>query len=341
MPGPLGVDQLVHVVGGIGLPGEDPVDPEILRAHRRVEVLPVRVLGIGRRGDRARARHGRSRTTCRPGRAGPDPCSCSSRDRCRTAPRPSSWPRPRRRRGWGTAAGRPRRWARRSRSRPAGSCRARRSRRRDTSLRWRTGRRAVGAALVEPQPEALRIGALRLVEAGLVDQAEIVPAVAAAVLQLGMRGDRLEEVEGAEGVVGQPVPEPVVAAGPDQPHVAALDLVGGQRDAVVHRLEVVLVRPAGTTPRRRPGLLRLVRHARRRDRGHAQGRAQPSDRCEEEAQDPRLLACHARPSKAAWTMVRPQSGVGGTDRRDGTIVQSTVGNYGKCHFGDNVLAIVG
>ncbi len=89
--------------------------------------------------------------------------------------------------------------------------------------------RTVGAALVEPQAEVLGIRSGGLVEAGLVGQAEIVPAVAAAVLQLGVGGDGLQQVEGAEGVVGEAIPEPVVAAGPDQPHVAALDLVRGQR----------------------------------------------------------------------------------------------------------------
>ena len=38
-----------------------------------------------------------------------------------------------------------------------------------------------GLALVEPQAEALRIGPVGFVEAGLVDQAEILPAIVAAV----------------------------------------------------------------------------------------------------------------------------------------------------------------
>ena len=40
----------------------------------------------------------------------------------------------------------------------------------------------------------------------------------------------------------QLVPEAIVAAAPDEPHVAALDLVGAELGAVVHGGEIVLVR---------------------------------------------------------------------------------------------------
>jgi len=73
----------------------------------------------------------------------------------------------------------------------------------------------------------MRSGARRLVEAGLVDQAEIFPASVvafiAAVAETGMRRDCLEKIERSETVVRQKVPQRVVAAGPDDPVVAPLD----------------------------------------------------------------------------------------------------------------------
>src|SRR5262249_54286328 len=102
-------------------------------------------------------------------------------------------------------------------------------------------RRAVGAALVEPQPEALRIGTRGLLEARLVDQSEVFPSVVAAGLERGVRRQRLEEIEGAEADRVHLVPHAVVAARPHDPGVAAADLVGSERDAAVHLAEVVLV----------------------------------------------------------------------------------------------------
>ena len=65
----------------------------------------------------------------------------------------------------------------------------------------------------------LRAG--RFAEARLVDQAEVVPAVVAAVLQTGMRRDRFQQVQGTKARKRQLVPESVVSAGPDQPGVPA------------------------------------------------------------------------------------------------------------------------
>src|SRR5690242_8155807 len=87
----------------------------------------------------------------------------------------------------------------------------------------------------------LRVRRCRLIEAGLVYDAEIVPASVAAVWQSRRRGNGLQQVESTERVLDHHVPEPVVAAGPDQPHVAALHLVGAELHAVVHVLEVVFV----------------------------------------------------------------------------------------------------
>ena len=57
-----------------------------------------------------------------------------------------------------------------------------------------------------------------------------------------MRGDDLEEIEGREAVLGHAIPEPVVAAGPDEPHVSALNLVRRQLRAVVHLVKEVFAR---------------------------------------------------------------------------------------------------
>ena len=96
--------------------------------------------------------------------------------------------------------------------------------------------------LVEPEAEALRVGAVGLLEAGLVDQSEILEPVGALRRQVRMRRQRLEQVELPERVAGQAVPKQIVAAGPDQPHVASHDLVGCQVEAVVHPGEVIFVR---------------------------------------------------------------------------------------------------
>ena len=128
--------------------------------------------------------------------------------------------------------------------------------------------RAVRLAAVEPQAVFVRAG--RLVEAGLVDQAVPSEAVAAvggepfqpsrlavllrqfavlgrferlvvgiaAVADMRIRRQYLQEVEGAERVVGHVVPEAIVAAGPHDPGIAALHLVLVELDA---RIGVALV----------------------------------------------------------------------------------------------------
>src|SRR5262249_37028973 len=120
-------------------------------------------------------------------------------------------------------------------------------------------RRAIGAALVEPQSKARRVGGRGRFEARLVDQPQILPAVVAAGLELWVRGQRFEEVEGAEADRVHPVPEQIVAARPDDPGIAPADLGGAQRDPAVHVVEVVLVR-RGERRRRPAGALGLVLH---------------------------------------------------------------------------------
>src|SRR5262249_4805117 len=62
--------------------------------------------------------------------------------------------------------------------------------------------------------------------------------------------DCLEQVERAEAVDRQAVPERVVAAGPDDPHVASLDLLRRERrtsavdEVEIHVVEVVFARSA-------------------------------------------------------------------------------------------------
>ena len=63
--------------------------------------------------------------------------------------------------------------------------------------RDRAGSRA-DPALVEPQAEAVGVGAGGLLEARLVDQAEVMPAVVAAELQRRVGRERLQEIERAD-----------------------------------------------------------------------------------------------------------------------------------------------
>ena len=116
-----------------------------------------------------------------------------------------------------------------------------------------------GVADVEPETVAVRVGAGRLAETRFVDEPEKVPARIAGVRERRMRRERLEKVERSQAPDREHVPEPVVAAGPDNPHVAPLDLLPRQRQAAVHVAKVVFVRSreAGCGP---PREHRLVAH---------------------------------------------------------------------------------
>src|SRR5206468_10137779 len=94
--------------------------------------------------------------------------------------------------------------------------------------------RAVLAARVEPKAAPGLVGSARVVETRLVDEPEIAPAIGARIAEARMRADDLQQIERAEGVVGHAGPEAVVAAAPDEPHVAALDFFGRQRERAVH-----------------------------------------------------------------------------------------------------------
>ena len=167
-------------LSGSAVPDEDPVDPEILRADGRAQVLPLRVSGSCRRLDRARADV--AEAAGHADAVGPDQILVVVvvgvvvvllgvpflRGRLvevgiREQPQADDAGR--------LAVERADRHV---------LARARRSPHPDISARSRTDRRGQsGAALVEPRPKRSGSGPVGLVEAGLVDQAEIVPAVVA------------------------------------------------------------------------------------------------------------------------------------------------------------------
>ena len=186
-------------LAGDRLPGEDAVDPEILRADVRAQVLPLRIFRIGRRLHRVRA---------------------DVAEGARHAD--AIWPHqilvvvvagivvialgvPLLRRrlvevGIGEqaqaddAGG-----ACRNTNRPEYSCRARRSSRRDICFHSRTDRAGnPGSRLSSHRPKRSGSGPVGFFEARLVDQAEIVPAIVAAGLQAGIGGQRLQEIERAD-----------------------------------------------------------------------------------------------------------------------------------------------
>ena len=180
--GPRGAEELLGEARRVGLPVEDAVDPEVLRSDDGAQVLPPRVLGVGRAGSSGSGPRGRTRTSFRPGRASRGPSTRST-----SRPRSSRFASHLSRRllveggvreepQADDAAG-----ERRSRSRPACSFRAPRSSTPGVLRLVVEGiGRAVGATLVEPEAVALRVGARRLLEAGLVDEAEVGPPVVAA-----------------------------------------------------------------------------------------------------------------------------------------------------------------
>src|SRR5258708_3314002 len=55
-----------------------------------------------------------------------------------------------------------------------------------------------------------------------------------------MRRDDFQQVKCCEAVSRDLVPKPVIAAGPDQPHIASLYLFGGHGQPIVHVVEIIL-----------------------------------------------------------------------------------------------------
>jgi hypothetical protein len=88
--------------------------------------------------------------------------------------------------------------------------------------------------LIEPETVFVRLG--RGAETGLVYQAESLEAVAARVFAVVQH---LEQVHKAKAVLGDVIPEMLVAATPEVPGVAAHDFVRLERNPAVERLENV------------------------------------------------------------------------------------------------------
>ena len=239
------VKQLEHEVARIGVPVEDPVDPEVLRADVGAEVLPLRVVRDRPAASSGSDRRGRTRTTCRRDTAGPGRSSCSSADRCSSASASHAFAACSSKSGFGNSR-RPTMPVR-SRNRSPSfdrSCRARRSRRRDTSARSRTDRAGSRRERLSSQsPYRFGSGPVGFLEARLVDQPEIFPAVVAAeLLQLRMRRNRLQEIERAERWSRRARPRSDRCRAVQTIHVLRpLISVGRQRHAAVHVVEVVFV----------------------------------------------------------------------------------------------------
>ena len=172
--------------------------------------------------------------------------------------------------------------------------------------------RAVGAALVEPQAEAVRVRPLGLLETGLVDQAVPLPPVVAAelrelrALRVGVGGDRLQEIEGPRALVREDVPQAVVPRGPHDPVVAADDLGRRQGHAAVHVVVVVLVR-AGERCGVAAGQAGLVHDAACLAMAHPVARAtrNDGDEAEEERQAQPVRTVHSRPSFVGASKPQP------------------------------------
>ncbi len=258
---PGGVEQLEHVVGlhvlGLGaMPGEDAVDPEVLGADVRAEVFPLRILRIVGRLDRVRpdvAEPARHADPVRPHELLPEVVALVGvvlrripllgrrliEIGIRKEPQADDAGRP----SVGGADGQlvlaPR---------ADGDARV-------LLVVLEGVGRTVGPPPVEPEPVPVGIGPFRLLEARLVDETEEVPAVVPARLEPLVRGNDLEQIEGPEAVDRDPVPEAVVSSRPHDPGVAPLDLLACQREAVIHVVEVILVRRR----KRRDGPARAAR----------------------------------------------------------------------------------
>ncbi len=144
--------------------------------------------------------------------------------------------------------------------------------------------------LVEPEAVFIRLG--RGAETGFVDQTERLEALAARILAVV---EHLEQIHQPEAVLGDMIPEMLVAAAPEIPSVAAHNLVRRELDAAIHRLEDV-GRDLREIVRREPGKFGFVfgrRFAAARGEEKKEGQGARSERREAESRRP--TACqHAR-----------------------------------------------
>ena len=232
-PGPVGPDELIHEVSFIGFDHEQPVNPHVLSADRRAEVGKLRIRRIGRGIARAWSDMAEAAGHAYPVGAHQArvaivdrilvvalriPGGLGLRVEFRIGKQPQA-----------EDAGR---LAIIGPDREAGPIREFGSARADLDAWILLGvgegiRGTIGAPHVQPQAESGRIArGGRGVETGLVDQPQDLPAPRALQVAARWRGDDLEHVEATERWFAHRVPEPVIAAGPHVPHIAALDLLG-------------------------------------------------------------------------------------------------------------------
>src|SRR6266478_2141461 len=234
---PGSVEQLKHKAAGIGIPVKDAIDPEILGADVGAEIFPLGIVGIGWR------LHGvRPNVTEGAGHSNPIglyqvfvlvelgvfviSLAVAPLSRCRLIkvgigekPQPDD-------------AGR---IAVIGAQRKILTSRANGDTRILLLVLKRIGRAVgYGATLVQPQAIALRVRTSGFVEARLIDEPEIFPAIVAAILWSfvlrSMVGRKcFQEIQSPEAGVGNPIPETIVAAGPNDPGIAPFDLIHRQR----------------------------------------------------------------------------------------------------------------
>ena len=243
-----GVEELVGEAGDVRVPTENAIDPEVLGADVRRQVGPRRVLRVGGRMDRARADVAEGAGHADP--VGPYEVLAQvvagiavialripGLGRLLVEVRIGEQPQAHDTGGIAVEG-------------PGGQVLAPGSQldARIFGLVFEGVRGAVGLPRVEPQAVTVRIRALGFLEAGLVDQAEIPPAVVTAIarqlraLGIGIGGDRLQEIEVPHALQCEVVPQVIVPSRPHDPVVASDDLGLGQIPAAIHVMEVVLVR---------------------------------------------------------------------------------------------------
>ena len=100
----------------------------------------------------------------------------------------------------------------------------------------------IGAARIQPQPEAVFARLLGLFEARFIDQTELLPArVPAQMLDARMGRKNLEQIHGTEALADEVIPETVITAGPNDPIVAPFDFVGRKSHRAVHVFEIIFI----------------------------------------------------------------------------------------------------
>ncbi len=190
-PGSRSVQKLEEEGRLIGIPRKNAIDPEILRANQRAQILPLRCLGVRRRLFGVRT--DMTKAAGNADAVGPHqllrqvvvavvveplgiPFFCCGLVEVGIGEEPQSDD--------------PGRVSVIGSRRDILAARADRDAGVFFGILERIGR-AIGVAHIEPQPIALRVGSRRLGETRLVDQPEIIPPVVTAVFQSGVGGQDL------------------------------------------------------------------------------------------------------------------------------------------------------